>query len=107
MLVDLRRTHRLTVQQLAQEDLGFLGGHLVDLRGGALIHVSVLRQRVPSDNTKVETDKSIRLSCHDPVPTKKQQQKQSGGLGPVPTKNKQKQSGGHIQFSLGVKKGTS
>ena len=30
--------------------IGFLGGHLVNLRGGALIRVCVLRQRVPTGN---------------------------------------------------------
>ena len=73
MLVDLRRTHRLAVQKLAQEDLGLRAGHLVDLGSAALVHVCVLWQRCPSDNSKVDNDKSIRLSGHDSLAPKKRE----------------------------------
>ena len=75
MLVDLRRTHRLAVQKLAQEDLGLRAGHLVDLSGAALVHVCVLRQTTPSYNSysEFETDKSIRLSGHDSLAPKKRE----------------------------------
>ena len=47
LLVDLGAPHRRVVEQIPQEGLSLLGGHLVNLRGAARIHVCVLRQRVP------------------------------------------------------------